>query len=296
MDFDEDDQGLDTLDEVSLDYFKAEPPNISPFGSSFLKWKVKGPSSGFRVKLEGMLVAKTGSKTVQPKSSHTYRLYAFAGRYSKFLGSAAVNVNLAQCISDENQYPENTLKYALQQEINKDTEIYFRNVPKKDAYGGTYFAPSEPEVIVTPGRIRFILKLGAAIGYFPDADVDIDVSFGLEVSKDSTSIFDSVSILGGRRVVPINVDIKVDVSVPWYVWALPLAIILLPMRLADGKERAIRKMRVALPRLVNEALLAFIEEPEGMEPHSVRIYLGYTGKGVIEVTFCPVELPPVVIE
>jgi hypothetical protein len=305
--FDDDDDvdglGLDTLADVQLVYFKAEPPSIGAFGSSSLVWKVDGPSSGFSVRLEGTQVAKAGSITVQPKFSQTYRLYASAGGKSKFLGSATVNVNLARCVSIENQFVEALVKAALQETINADSGVYFRKVPKKDAYGNTYYAPSEPEVIVTDGQIRFILKLGSYLNNFPNPDVDIDVRFGLHVTNDPdpTSIFDSVSSVFGvqRRVVPVNVYIDVHVSVPWWAWLIPGALPGLAIAIDMGEEEAQRKMRTSLPRLVNEAILKLIfaaaaQEPDGIEPHSVRVHPGGLGTGVVEVTFCPSEIPPII--
>lgn len=295
FDDDVDDQGLDILGDVSLEYFRAEPETISPFGSSLLKWKVKGPNKGFRVKIDGMEVAKSGAKSVQPLSSQVYRLFAQAGRSSKFLGTSAVHVNLSKCVYFDNPFVAEYVKFALQKIINENPEVYFRAVPKLDPFGRVIFVQSEPEVIITPGQIRFILKLGSPVNNFPDAIVDVDARFGLAVSKDAGSIFNTTSIFGSRKVVPINVDIKVEVSVPWYAWAIPLAILILPMRLDSGREKVLKNFREGIPKLVDEAVVNF-KEPKETEPHSVRIYNADNGAGIVEVTFCPVETPPIVIE
>jgi hypothetical protein len=80
--------------------------------------------------------------------------------------------------------------------------------------------------------------------------------------------------------------------VPWWAWLIPGVFIGLAIAIDMGEEEAQRKMRTSLPRLVNEAILKLIKEPDGMEPHSVRVLPGFGGPGVVEVTFCPSEMPP----
>lgn len=288
----QEDRALEILEEVSLDYFTAEPSAISPFGASSLRWKVTGPSTGFKVRLEGTDVAKAGSRGVQPAVSHTYRLHAYAGGYSKFLGNATVNVNLGRCTSNENATVAQLMKYGLQRAIDADAKLYFRIVKLRDAQGRDYYAPSEPEIIITPHQIRFLLKLGTEIDNFPNPEIDIDASFGLTVATT-----DSITVLRDYKVVPINDRVEVSISVPWYAWLIPGAPIGLGIALDMAKDRATKGIRESIPGLVDEAIIDRIAEPAGMEPHSVRILTGgFNNQGIVEVTFCPVERPPVAIE
>ena len=135
-------------------------------------------------------MSKSGTRSVQPRETHTFRLYAFAGQASKFLGLATVNVNLAQCISRESSLIDELVAGVLKQEIDKRDDIYFRN-------------GSKPQVTITPDSIRFILRLASVQNNFPDPSVDIDVSFGLGVAADDLVAF-------RRKLVPVAVNISVD--------------------------------------------------------------------------------------
>ena len=200
QDGESDDQSLEILDQVTLKHFTANPPDIDPFGVSTLGWRVDGPA-GFRVRMDGVPVAKSGTRSVQPRETRTFRLHAFAGRASKFLGSATVSVNLAQCITRESSLIDELVAGVLKQEIDKRDDIYFR--------GG-----SKPQVTIAPNRIRFILRLASVQNNFPDPSVDIDVSFGLGVAADDIVAF-------RRKLVPVAVSISVGVSVPWWAWLIP---------------------------------------------------------------------------
>ena len=267
------DRASEILDQVFLDYFRAEPTTIKPFEFSTLSWKVDGPV-GFGVKINISPVAKKGTKTVQPESSETYRLYAHAGRYSAFLGCVTVGVDVSQCISARNDFVEEFIQIGLKQSIDDDPNLYFRD------------GHPQPEVIVTPNKIRFILKLKAEQDDFPNPDVDIDASFGLAVSVE-----DAITIFNERKIVPVNVDVKVNVSFPWYVWLIPGAVIGLSIAINMEQDKAVQKIKASIPDIIERAILVLIQEPTGMEPHTVRIYPD--GQiGVVEVTFCPLETPP----
>jgi len=275
------------LDKVTLDYFTSDPATIAPYGSSLLKWKVNGAAE-VRIDFDWGL-ENAGSKTVQPQSSHTYRLYAYLDNDSKFLGSVAVNVNLGRCVSLQDVIVAQALKYALQTEIDDATGVYFRVVPKQNSQGAVTYGASEPEIMVTPGQIRFILKLGAYLDNGPNPDIDIDASFGLDVVAS-----DTILAIGHRRkVVPIKIDVNVSVSVPWYVWLIPGANTWLPDVLSAAEDQARQRIEASIPRLVADGIVGRIAKPAGLEPHSVRINEGgFNNQGVVEFTYCPVERPP----
>jgi hypothetical protein len=262
------DPSLEILEQVTLKYFKASPPSIDPFGASTLRWQVDGPA-GFRVRMDGLPVSKSGTRSVQPRETHTFRLYAFVGPASKFLGAATVNVNLAQCISRDSTAIDELVGGVLKQEIDKRDDIYFRD-------------GSKPQVTIAPGSIRFILKLASVQDNFPDPSVDIDVSFGLDVAADDLVAF-------RRKLIPTAVNISVDVSVPWYVWFIPGAIIGLSVALDMARDKARKEMQTVVNRLVDEAispLFRSLQVPDAMEEHSVRIFV-IEGWGIVEVTYCP---------
>lgn len=262
------DPSLKILEQVTLKHFAANPVNIDPFGVSTLGWHVDGPG-GFRVKIDGLQVSKSGTRSVQPRETHTFRLYAFAGQASKFLGLATVNVNLARCISRESSLIDELVAGVLKQEIDKRNDIYFRN-------------GSKPQVTITPDSIRFILRLASVQNNFPDPSVDIDVSFGLGVAADDLVAF-------RRKLVPVAVNISVDVSVPWWVWLIPGVQIGLAIALDMARDSARKEMQTIVNRLVDEAISPFfrsLQVPDAMEEHSARIFV-IEGFGTVEVTYCP---------
>lgn len=262
------DPSVEILDQVTLKHFTANPPNIDAFGASTLRWQVDGPA-GFRVRIDGLPVSKSGTRSVQPRETHTFRLYAFAGLGSKFLGSATVNVNLAQCINRESSLIDELVAGVLKQEIDKRNDIYFRN-------------GSKPQVSITPDRIRFTLRLASVLNNFPDPSVDIDVSLGLGVAADDLVTF-------RRRLIPVAVNISVDVSVPWWAWLIPGAPIGLAIALDMARDGARKEMQTMVNRLVDEAISPFfrsLQVPDAMEEHSARIFV-IEGFGTVEVTYCP---------
>jgi hypothetical protein len=268
QDGESDDPGVEILDQVSLKFFTANPSSIDPFGASTLRWQVDGPP-GCRVKMDGLQVAKSGTRSVQPRQTHTFRLNATAGQASKFLGSATVNVNLAQCISRDSSLIDELVAGVLKQEIDKRDDIYFR--------GG-----SKPQVTIAPDRIRFVLRLASVLNNFPDPSVDIDVSFGLGVAADDLVFF-------RRKLVPIAVSISVDVSVPWWAWLIPGAQIGLAIALDMARDSARKEMQAIVNRLVDEVISPFfrsLQVPDVMEEHSARIFV-VEGFGTVEVTYCP---------
>jgi hypothetical protein len=268
-----DDPSVEILDKVTLKHFTASPSNVDAFGASTLSWRVDGPA-GFRVRIDGLPVSKSGTKSVQLPETHTFRLYAFAGRASKFLGSATVSVNLAACINRESSLIDEIVAGALKQEIDKRDDIYFRD-------------GSKPQVTITPGRIRFVLKLASVLNNFPDPSVDIDVSFGLGVAADEIAGF-NVQILG-RKLVPTVVSINVDVSVPWWAWLIPGAQIGLAIALDMARDSTKKEMQAVVNKLVDQAISPFfrsLQVPDAMDEHSARIFV-IEGIGAVEVTYCP---------
>ena len=281
-------RALEILEEVTLHHFTADPTGILPFGSSTLSWRVDGPA-GFHVKLNVTTVARIGTRVVQPTESVTYRLYAHAGPHSKFLGLVAVTVNLAQCRSAENGFVVQLLGNALQEGIDARNDIYFRAVSRRNALGRVTFVPSVPEVSIAPDRVRFILKLGGRVDWFPDPDIDVDARFGLTVSSDFPV---------GRSIVPTNEDIKVKASLPFYAWLIPGAAVALPIVLGNAEDETRAGMRDAIRSFVSQGIDGYFNALPvlaGLEAHSVRIHTGGPD-GIVEATFCPTTAPPIVIE
>ena len=260
-DQDQFDDVLAILDEVSLKSFTAKPTSIGPFGASVLTWSVTGPV-GFHVKLNSQNVTKTGTQVVHPTSTTTYRLSAHARQASKPLGTVTVTVDRSSCETYDIANPQSAIRAPLRQGILQSGDLSFRG-------------DSGLAVTFSPGRISLILRLKKEVNNFPNPDVDIDASFGLAVVNGA--------------LVPINEQVSVDISFPWYAWLVPGAAIGLPIAIDMAKEGAIKKMRETIQDVV--LLLGFFgTPPEGKRLSTVRVDDGNNGAGVIEFTACSQEL------
>jgi hypothetical protein len=256
------DSGVDILEEVSLKYFKAQPPTIGPFGTSVLGWSVSGPP-GFQVRLNYLNVAKTGQQVVQPAINTTYRLSAHAQQASRTLGTVQVIVDRASCESFEINNPRSAIQAPVRAGILNSEDLYFRN------------QPPDPSVSFSPGRIRLQLQLGKRIKYFPNPSVDIDVSFGLVV-HDGT-------------LEPAAEQISVDISVPFWAWAIPGAFPGLAIAIDMAKDSATKRMHNVIQGL-GQVLNFYATPPLGKRLSTVRVDDGNNGAGLIELTACSQDL------
>jgi len=281
---------VETLGEVTLHSFKAEPPTIHPFSSSKLSWDVKAPTS-VTVRLDGADVPKGGERWVSPSATEAYRLSAKAGRLSKDLGVAVVHVDLGQCLMPDSTLIPQLLITTLKDRINANTSgIYFRPVPTQATNGTIMYVPSTPAVWISPDRLHISLQLAQRVKDFPDPAVDISASFGLQI------IHNSVNVFGANRLAPVDENISVDVSFPWYAWLVPGAQIALPIAI-DGIQQ---KARVATGEMITQIvgnsglsptnaknLDNFFPTPPHTEKHGVKLFVDPDGHGVFSVTFCP---------
>ncbi len=255
------DDAVDILGEVSLTSFKANPTHIGPFGASVLAWSVKGPS-GFHVKLNGLQVAKSGQQVVHPTSTTHYRLSAHARQASRTLGNVQVAVDRASCETFEINNPRSVIQAPVRAGILNSENLYFRN-------------STGPAVSFSPGRIRLELWLGQRVDYFPNPSIYIDASFGLAVQNGT---LEAVGEL-----------ISVDVSVPFWAWAMPGALPGLAIAISMGKDSVRKRMHEAIQGL-GQLLNAFALPPAGKRLSTVRVDDGNNGAGIIELTACSHDL------
>jgi hypothetical protein len=202
-----DDHSLDLLDKVQLRNFEAVPSALQPFQSSLLHWNVDAPT-GVRIKLDGSTVPNIGSKSVQPAATQTFRLSAHAGNASQFLGLVTVSTNLSHCTS-RSFVVDQLLSDALSRSVDDNPEVYFRIVARFGPGGTIQYVQSQPEVITTPGRFRFKLKLAGKVNNFPDPDIDVDAHFGLAIVPSSSPVS---GIIPKIELAPASVEVNVNVS------------------------------------------------------------------------------------
>ncbi len=291
-----DEKDLETLSKVALDFFRAEPSTIQPFSSSKLSWSVNAPS-GVVIRLDGAGVAKGGERWVSPNSTQAYRLSAKAGRLSKDLGVVAIQADLGRCITYDTSLIPQLLVGKIRDRINADTSgIYFRLLPTLTGFDTITYAPSTPGVWITQDLLHISLQLAQSVNDFPDPSVDISISFGLQIVHDSTSIF------GPTRIAPVNEDISVDISFPWYAWLIPGAAIGLPIAISGAQQQARAKAvqmiteivgGVEPPHSTDKNLNNFFVAPPNTQKHNVQLYVDQDGHGIFAVTFCPPSGPTI---
>ena len=248
--------------QVDLVYFKAEPSTIAPFGISLLKWKVEG-TGAFRVQLNGQDVTKTGERAVQPVNTGSYRLTALARNGAvASLGTVTVTVAIHLC---------ETLNPIA--DLNTELRVLVRDKIKEMIPEARF--RSEPVVNCSSGRIDVRLRLTKPENNLPDADVDVDASFGL-------TVVDGV-------VVTFAEQVSVDISVPWWVWFVPIASFGVALAIAIAKDNAEQDMRRAIKdigRYIDAR--ASLYTPESKRIHSIRVEEHFNG--TLLITYCPDQL------
>ncbi len=249
------------LDEVTLKAFTAKPTAIGPFGASVLNWTVSAPSA-VHITLNGQNVPKSSTRIVHPTHTSIYRLSAYAGQASRFLGSVEVSVDRSSCETYDIANPQSAILAPVRQSINNDSTLYFS---------------SDPGIAVSfsPGRIHLSLSLKSAVKHFPDPDVDIDASFGLVVHNGTLE--------------PTAEDINVDIRFPFYTWFVPGAPLGLSIAIDAGKTSAHKRMHEAIAS-ITDLLNFYATPPEGKRLSTVRIDDGNNGAGIVEFTACTYEL------
>src|SRR5262245_10561090 len=95
------DKAVETLGDIELKSFTAEPRNPLPLNDVTLRWeatKPSGPAATHVVfKLQGLKVANSGTRTVRPVRPAIFTLSAEAFTVRKTLGTVLVNVDLSHC-------------------------------------------------------------------------------------------------------------------------------------------------------------------------------------------------------
>jgi hypothetical protein len=264
---------IDWLSGIEVLQLEATPTVIGAFGSAMLRWEVDaGPP--VRLSLGGMRIDHAGSVQIHPFETNVYRLFAFAGNESRFLGEVSVAVSLDQCVRRASSNIDELLAGALTGAVNNSGNRYFRIGPD--------FQPSKPEVTISADRIDFRLKLGAEVGGLPNPDVDVRGSFGMTIAPVAEP---TGSILLQTELVARNIDVSVDITFPWHTYLIPGAMIAVPIAASMSEDSATVSFTKGIRTFVKS--LNFASPGPGLIKHSVKIYVDGYGDGVVEVEFCP---------
>jgi hypothetical protein len=189
-------------------YFTANPDQITPLGSSVLKWDTV-LADGAALSLDGHPVQSTGTSTVTPSVTTTYVLSVTPPRTSPEpqvselsaeppipLGNATVYVDASQCVQQTQKDLQADLQFAMVAGYD-DADI-----------GG--IAKYPPVVAITTGLITFDMKGTATMVVF--ANVEMKGSFGLTVDR------------AKDQLAPIIESNQVSVSLPAGTWAAGIGV------------------------------------------------------------------------
>jgi hypothetical protein len=276
-------QARAALAEVRLDSFKAEPSRIEPFGGSKLAWEVtvpEGSDVSIEIDIDGIPIATSGELLVAPASTTSYQLRAQALGISKVLGTVTADVDLSVCI-------------ALSAEpVFAITEVIKYQI--KASKSGVYFrSASGPIVAIQNDRMIVTLQLAAHVKYFPDPSIDIDASFALDVvplPRHGPTAGAFPFEYDFHHLVPVDEDISVNISVPWYAWAIPGAIPGLAIALSGYEAKASAQAAEMIGEIVQALDGWFMQsyvQPPKMDKHDAGFYVNPQGDQRFWINFCP---------
>jgi hypothetical protein len=274
-----DDEAIALLEETSLVSFKAVPTALGPFESTTLSWHVKAPA-GVRIVLDGGTVDKAGEKVLEPAATHAYNLSARAGSGIKPLGNVVVSVNVAQCRISDLDFLDAWIRASILSQASMLPD-------------GARFR-EDPEVTVTPGQIEIVLKLSQNIVLSKspsvsfDASADITARFGLTLVPDTRGHLGLGAVTGrvATRLASAGETHSVDVSVPWYLWLIPGAMIGLPIA-ESMAEGSIGKSVPPLVQAIVDGLDADIHPFTGLVKQSLKIDRTENNVAFLETMWCP---------
>jgi hypothetical protein len=278
------------LDKVELEQFSADPQQIAPFDTATIGWKVRVSGSGAdaSIRLNGATVAKNGELQVAPQTTATYRLDARAGTRSKQLGQLTISVNLSACTTKTDSLVTKVVAGVIAEKVHERTDgVYLQT---------NIFGLPNPAVTITDGLMNISLVLGKRIDYFPDPTITISASFGLDVVPGTPpphmhlAVPLPVGAIVPTVLAPVGKNIKTDVSFPWYAWAVPGAIIGLPIAISGAEADAYRSTDSMIDEIVAELLNSYFAAPANMSKQHVDLFDDQFG-GEFAVTFCPTPKP-----
>jgi hypothetical protein len=277
-----DDEANALLEQTSLLSFGADPTALDPFQSSTLSWHVNAPP-GVNFVLDGAQVGKIGEKVVEPAATYAYNLSARLRSAIKPLGDVVVTVNLSQCRISDIDFLDAWIQAAILSQTSA--------LPP-----GAYYREN-PTVTVTPGQIQIVLKIAQNIvvsknpSFSFDASADITMSFGLTLVADLRGHLGATPVIGqlATRLAPANESHTVNVSVPWYLWLIPGAMI--GLAIAENMvQDSISKSVPAIVQAIVDGLDA-IHPFKGLVKHSVKIDRTENNVAFLETVWCPTPRP-----
>lgn len=169
-------KALECLENTTVKSFTASPSTIRPFGvASTLKWDVTLPTScGVKLFLNNSPVSKSGSRSVAPINSTTYRLVGKMTTVQRTLRTVSVTVDKSQCFSQS--VDEATVRQMLQSLIESNL-------------AGSPLSQRKPaNVEIDRNGISVKLRLKVAVPSFFDPDLNIDMVIGVSAASNNVVV------------------------------------------------------------------------------------------------------------
>lgn len=273
------------LSKVTLDVFTAQPSTITAFGGATLTWDVNVPSDvsdvlDIEIHLNGTPVSPSGELLVTPVATTSYSITASTLGVFKTLGTVTVQVDLTACVALSAE-PVFAITEVIKYQIEQNNSLYFH---------------STSDIVSIQGdRMIVSLHLGYRLKKLPDASVDIDASFALDVVPMPTGGQGSTIQYDFHELAPTGQSIQVNISVAWYLWLIPGAIIALPLIISDAEAKTQAQFTDVITEIVKGLNGWFHQsyvQPPTIDKHDAGFYVNPQGDQRFWINFCPVPPGP----
>ncbi len=190
-------KAIECLNNTTINTFSASPSTIRPGIASTLKWEVTVPvGCGVSLSLNGSPVQKSGSRTVEPTTTTTFRLVGRMSTVEQELGEVTVAVDTTQCFI--RSVDETTVRQMLQ------------NLIETNLAGSPLRQRSPANVEIDRNGIAAKLRLKVSVPNFFDPDLNINMVVGVSAASND--------------VVVLYRSFSIDLDWPWWVTGITLGI------------------------------------------------------------------------
>lgn len=246
-------RAVECLGDTTVDVFTATPSTVKPGVESTLKWKVTVTGQcGVSLALNGSPVSKTGTRTVTPTTTTTYRLVGKMNTVERTLGTVTVAVDKSQCLIQS--VDEATVRQMLQSQIEANLA------------GSPIRQRSPASIEIDRAGIAVKLRLKVTVPGFFDPDLNIDMLIGVNAA--------------GSNVVISFRSYSNDLDWPWWVTGITAGITKLIEEVIESQIE--QKVKPLILQKLKEQIDSFIS----LIPATHRLNALTTEPNEIRVLVC----------
>lgn len=249
-------KAIKCLDDTTVNSFTASPSTIRPGFASTLKWEVNIPGGcGVKLFLNGSPVSKSGSRSVAPITTTTYRLVGKMHTIEQPLRTVTVGVDKSQCFIQS--VSEATVRQMLQSLIESNM-------------AGTPLRQRSPaNVEIDRNGIAVKLRLKVSVPDFFDPDLNINMVIGVSAAS--------------NNVVVAYRSYSNDLDWEWWVTGITLGITKFLEEVIENEIE--RKVKPLILQQLKEQIDSFI----ALIPPTHRLLSLTTEADEIRGLVCPVS-------